>query len=63
MASDPKSSNLPNSVRVLSSLSEIARNDWDACANPGWPSDDPLESSSQEISYNPFLSHDYLWSL
>ena len=37
--------------RVLSSLGDIARDDWDACANPpGAP-------------YNPFLSHDFLWSL
>ena len=32
-------------------LGDIARDDWDACANP------PGEA------YNPFLSHDFLWSL
>ncbi len=37
--------------RVLSSLGDIARDDWDACANP------PGEA------FNPFLSHDFLWSL
>ncbi len=37
--------------RVLSSLGDIARDDWDACANP------PGEP------YNPFLAHDFLWSL
>ncbi len=37
--------------RVLTSLGDIARDDWDACANP------PGES------YNPFLAHDFLWSL
>jgi uncharacterized protein len=37
--------------RVLSSLGDIARDDWDACANPpGAP-------------YSPFLTHDFLWSL
>ncbi len=37
--------------RVVSSLSEVAREEWDACANPpGAP-------------YNPFLAHDFLWSL
>ncbi len=37
--------------RVVSSLGDIARTDWDAVANPaGQP-------------YNPFLSHDFLWSL
>jgi predicted N-acyltransferase len=37
--------------RVLPSLGDIARDDWDACANP------PGEA------YNPFLAHDFLWSL
>jgi predicted N-acyltransferase len=37
--------------RVVSSLKEIERDDWDALANPaGAPT-------------NPFLSHDFLWSL
>jgi predicted N-acyltransferase len=38
-------------VRVASSLAEIARDDWDACANP------------QGRPYNPFVAHDFLWSL
>ncbi len=66
-------------VRVLSSMSEIARDDWDACANPGWegwtvpdgqaPVQDgassPPSSAENEsgIPYNPFISHDFLWSL
>jgi predicted N-acyltransferase len=37
--------------RVVSSLSEIKRADWDAVANPAGQ------------AYNPFLSHDFLWSL
>ena len=37
--------------RVVSSLSEIRRADWDAVANPAGQ------------AYNPFLSHDFLWSL
>ena len=37
--------------RVVSSLSEIGRDDWDAVANPA------------SAAYNPFLSHDFLWSL
>lgn len=63
MATDKTPTELPNSVRVLSSLDEIAREEWDACANPGWQNSLPLESHSQEVPYNPFLSHDYLWSL
>ena len=37
--------------RVVSSLAEIRREDWDAVANP------------PGASWNPFLSHDFLWSL
>jgi predicted N-acyltransferase len=37
--------------RVVASLADIARADWDAVANP------PGEQ------YNPFLAHDFLWSL
>jgi predicted N-acyltransferase len=37
--------------RVVSSLKEIEREDWDAVANP------------VDAAYNPFLSHDFLWSL
>ncbi|MFI5411115.1 GNAT family N-acetyltransferase [Kaistia sp. UC242_56] len=29
-------------LSVLSSLAEIERQDWDACANPGWPSARPF---------------------
>ncbi|WP_051094384.1 GNAT family N-acetyltransferase [Kaistia granuli] len=29
-------------LSVLSSLTEIERQDWDACANPGWPSARPF---------------------
>ena len=37
--------------RVVASLADIGRDGWDACANPaGAP-------------YNPFLAHDFLWSL
>lgn len=55
-------------LRVVSSLSEITRAQWDACANPGWPSDRPLESTidagaDRRLPYDPFLSHDFLWSL
>jgi uncharacterized protein len=37
--------------RVVSSLGEIRRDDWDAVANP------------PGTTLNPFLSHDFLWSL
>ena len=72
-------------LRVVSSVSEIAPADWDACANPALPvpgagSGAPVSGAAvaappgdcQERSavaavelpaYNPFLSHDFLWSL
>ena len=54
-------------VRVVSSLRGIARADWDAVANPGWPSDAPLQSAivqpNDRPPYNPFLAYDFLWSL
>jgi predicted N-acyltransferase len=37
--------------RVVDSLKSIDRTDWDAVANP------------PGLSWNPFLSHDFLWSL
>jgi predicted N-acyltransferase len=52
-------------IRVLPSIKEFERERWDSCANPGWPSDRPLASAPAEIgvSYNPFISHDFLWAL
>jgi predicted N-acyltransferase len=46
-------------LRVIASLRDIRREDWDACANP--PPSDAAED--WETEYNPFLSHDFLWSL
>ena len=39
-------------LRVVTSLAGLSRADWDACANPGG-----------DLPYNPFISHDFLWSL
>jgi predicted N-acyltransferase len=52
-------------VRVASSIAEIGRDAWDAVANPGWPSDRPLEAgcAGSSPAYNPFLSFDFLDSL
>ncbi|WP_306257483.1 GNAT family N-acetyltransferase [Pararhizobium sp. IMCC21322] len=63
MDSNSEKTELPNSVRLLSSLSDIDRLQWDTCANPGWSSTRPLDSKPQEIPYNPFLSYDFLSSL
>jgi predicted N-acyltransferase len=53
-------------LRVVTSLKEIAREDWDACANPGWPASLPLCERRQAIdgvTYNPFISYDFLEAL
>jgi len=53
-------------LSVISSMSEIAPDDWDACANPGWPGNRPLDAgraAGVESSYNPFISHDFLAAL
>src|SRR5499427_10968180 len=44
-------------IRVLPSLADIPAAAWDACANPG------ASSGSSALAYNPFISHDFLWSL
>jgi uncharacterized protein len=77
-------------LTVVSSLADIARDDWDACANPAGgraavsagrravtrvvPMAGPAEADCHEgampptalditAEYNPFLAHDFLWSL
>src|SRR6185436_20168870 len=42
-------------IRVLPAIADIPAAAWDACANPN--------SSSQEKSYNPFVSHAFLAAL
>lgn len=55
----------PATLRVVSSVDEIPRQAWDACANPGWSSARPLSADNPRpaLAYDPFLSHDFLWSL
>jgi predicted N-acyltransferase len=55
-------------LRVVSALSEVSADAWNACANPGAPSSLQPESeacaantdSTQEFPYNPFISYDFL---
>ena len=49
-------------VRVVGAIADIGRDAWDAVANPGWPSDRPLEAGCEGggVAYNPFLSFDFL---
>lgn len=62
---DPDSTqHLPNTVRVLSDLSEISAAEWDSAANPGWSTDRPLASGKTgPLPYNPFLSYAFLQAL
>jgi hypothetical protein len=61
-------------VRVANSIGDIAADAWDACANPGLVDlqDQPRDlicagansrRLTSELSYNPFISHDFLSSL
>ncbi|MHA1547604.1 MAG: GNAT family N-acetyltransferase [Alphaproteobacteria bacterium] len=62
--SDPATT--PTTLHVAGSVNDIPRAAWDACANPGWPSDRPLSARGDgqpANAYDPFLSHDFLWSL
>jgi len=47
------------SARTVGAIGDVAKADWDACANPGGVS----EKSDQEAVYNPFISHDFLSAL
>lgn len=49
-------------LRVIASLGDIGRDDWDACANPA-PSPAADASAAWETEYNPFLSYDFLSAL
>lgn len=47
----------PNAtIRVLTSLGEIARSDWDACANPDWDGDVPFANATKRVD-NSFESN------
>lgn len=51
-------------VRIVTSLAEIKRADWDACANPGFPGAGPCPpQTDSSLACNPFIAHDFLWSL
>ena len=61
-------------LRVANSIGDIAADAWDACANPGLsdlqgtPHDRICSGANSRgqvlaISYNPFISHDFLSSL
>ncbi len=51
--------------RAAGSIASIGRSAWDACANPGWPSDRPLAATPLDGSppYNPFIAFDFLDTL
>jgi uncharacterized protein len=43
-------------IRVVGKIADIPAQAWDACANPA-------QANSQGTSYNPFISHDFLFAL
>src|SRR5689334_14676940 len=43
-------------IRVVPAIADIPASQWDSCANPA-------QLESQEISYNPFISHAFLSAL
>lgn len=47
---------------MATAIADLDRAAWDACANPGWPSDRPLDAAvpAETPAYNPFISHDFL---
>jgi predicted N-acyltransferase len=52
------------SIGIVSSLAEVSREAWDACANPGWAGN-PNGAAPADIvqPYNPFLAWDFLQAL
>jgi predicted N-acyltransferase len=48
-------------LRVAGAITDIAREAWDACANP--PAMPATETTMSGAEYNPFISHDFLSSL
>ncbi len=66
----PAAASIPTDLRlrVVSALSEVSADAWNACANPGVPSSVQLQSEAcaagaditQAIPYNPFISHEFL---
>jgi predicted N-acyltransferase len=55
----------PLRLRVISALSEVDAAAWNACANPQpfCEASGSVELISEEIPYNPFISHDFLHAL
>src|SRR5882672_4062903 len=43
-------------IRVVSAIADVPAAAWDACANP-------VDSRSQDRTYNPFISHAFLSAL
>ncbi len=66
----PAAASIPTDLRlrVVSALSEVDADAWNACANPGVPSSVQPKSEAcatdacltQDIPYNPFISHEFL---
>ena len=66
----PEPQSTPDAIVTIEpSLAGIAREEWDACANPGWQltPDGAVPAAgggaAPEHPFNPFVAHDFLWSL
>src|SRR3569833_2913154 len=58
----------PLRLRVISNIAEVDAAAWDACANPAAGTTPPFASKqaepvSEELPYNPFISHAFLHAL
>ena len=47
-------------LRVIPAIDQVAAEAWDGCANPA---PETAEVNSQDQSYNPFISHEFLYAL
>jgi predicted N-acyltransferase len=50
-------------LRILPAIADVPAQAWDACANPVQAACETHESNARSVSYNPFISHDFLVAL
>jgi len=50
-------------LRAANSIGDVSAEAWDACANPQSGPGNGAQSCASRLSYNPFISHDFLSAL
>jgi uncharacterized protein len=53
-------------ISAVNAVGGVSQAAWDACANPNPQTAGgslPVQDSDQELVYNPFISHSFLWAL